>query len=165
MNRTRVWLVVGAIVAAACGASAPATLTVDEYAEAMQRVETEFDAESPNPADDPADRDRYPLGGDLVVANELHVAFQKRLAGWRAIQPPPELAALHEELVAALEAVQQEVEKYLTEQAVQEGTLDFDTIGPKVEPFLSSAADACRALRSALLERGARVDFAANCQF
>jgi len=161
------WLAASSIlafVAVACTA-ASAELTLAEYAEAMQRVESQFRSDAPNPAGRPEGRDQYPLGGDLVIANELYMEFERRLAGWRGIIPPPSVSQLHDELVAALDAVQSEVGEYLTDEAMTGTDFDFDTIGPAVEPFLETASVACRDLRSAVRASGADVDFADNCNF
>jgi len=153
-----------AFVAAACSAGST-SLTVEEYAEALQAVESGFLSEAPDPLGQPQDRDQYPLGGDLVVANTLYMEFQERLVGWRAISPPMEMNELHGRLVDALEAVQQEVGRYLGEQAMSEADFDFDSIGPAVGPFLLDASRACVELRSALNGAGAEVEFADACNF
>jgi len=163
------WLiatVVISFVAVACTADSTPR-TVDEYAAAMQAVESEFQAEAPDPSGQPEDRNRYPLGGDLVVANELYMYLESRLAGWRAITPPPSISPLHDRLVYALDAIQHEVGKYLGEQAMTESDFDFDfdTIGPAVAPFLREATAACRALQSALHDTRTDVDFVDNCNF
>jgi hypothetical protein len=152
-----------ALVAVACSADST-SLTVEEYVVAMQAVESGFVSEAPDPGQ-PEDRDLYPLGGDLVVANVLYMYYEERLDGWRAISPPSEVSDLHSQLVDALEAVQQEVGEYLGEQAMSTNDFDFDSIGPAVRPFLRDASVACRELRSALSDAGAEVEFADSCDF
>jgi len=161
------WLavVVGlAVVAAACTSDA-AALSVEEYAAALQEVESDFDSATPDVSEAEADPDEYPLGGDLVAANSLYMKFEERLAGWRAISPPPEMSKLHTQLIAALDEVQREVGEYLGEHAMTDGDFDFDTIGPAVEPFLANASAACRELRAALEEADAGVVFVEACEF
>ena len=153
-----------ALVAAACSAEST-PLTVEEYAAALQAVESGFVSEAPDPLGQPEDRDQYPLGGDLVVANDLYMEYDGRLAGWRALSPPPQLAELHGQLVDALDGVQREVGMYLAEHAVSDNDFDFDSIGPAVGPFLNDAAVACRELRSALEDAEAEVEFAESCTF
>ncbi len=153
-----------ALVAAACSADST-PLTVEEYATALQEVESDFDSTSTDLSDPESNRDEYPLGGDLVAANGLYMEYEERLDGWRAISPPPELSELHVQLVAALDAVQEEVGDYLGENAMAGNEFDFDSIGPAVQPFLRDAAAACRELRAALEGADAGVVFADSCNF
>ena len=151
-----------ALIAAACSAD-PTALNVEEYAVALQAVETDFDSAAPDPSGQ--DRTEYPLGGDLVAANDLYMYYEDRLDGWRAITPPAEMTELHIQLVEALDALQQEVGDYLGEHAMTGSDFDSATIGPAVGPFLSDAVAACRELRSALSDAGAEVDFVDSCNF
>ena len=153
-----------ALIATACSADATA-LSVEEYAVALQEVEADFDSGAPDLRSPDADRSEYPLGGDLVAANSLYMKYEERLDGWRAIFPPPEMSELHIQLVAALDAVQEEVGEYLGENAMAGDDFDFDSIGPAVEPFLRDAAAACRELRVALEGADAGVVFADSCDF
>jgi len=155
-----------ALVAVACS-SEPTTapVTIDEYAEAMQAVESRFAAAAPDPEGQPEDRNRYPLGGDLVFANDLYTILEERLSGWRAITPPPSVAEFHDRLVDALDAVQHEVGEYLGSEAMTGTDFDFDTIGAAVAPFLRQAATACRDLHSALRDARADVAFVGDCNF
>lgn len=152
------------LVAGACSAD-PTALTIEEYAAAMQWVEKGFESDSPDVGGPDADRDDYPLGGDLVIADHLYMKYEDRLNGWRAIAPPPEVSELHVQLVEALDAVQEEVGDYLGHHAVSDNDFDFDSIGPAVEPFLRNAAAACRELRAALSDADAGVAFADSCNF
>jgi hypothetical protein len=155
-------------------------LALDEYAVAMQAVETSFggDASDPGPPDDlppePPDRSpppappsdgQYPLGGDLVAATVLFSEFDRRLDGWRAIDPPLSVAGLHDQLVDALDAIQRAVGDYLGSEAMAGTEFEFSSIGDAVAPLLRSATTACLQLRTALQEAGADVDFAGNCEF
>ena len=157
-------LVAFAGLAAACS-SDDSAMSVTEYADALQAVETAFLEQAPNPADNPEDRDQFAVGGDLTAASILYSEFEERLSGWRELRPPPELEESHSELVAALDAVQDEVGKYLAESATETTDFDFDTIGPKVGPLLFNARAACLELDTALDGVGASVDFAQNCRF
>jgi len=156
-----------ALVVAAC-ASESKPMTLDEYALAMQAVETSFEGDGPDPGqpeDQPEMRGQYPLGGDLVAATALFSEFDRRLDGWRAINPPSSLAGLHGQLVDALDAIQRAVGDYLGSEAMAGVEFEFSSIGGAVAPLLGSASSACRQLRTAIQEAGADVDFAGNCGF
>ncbi len=160
-------------------------MTLDEYALAMQAVETSFEGDGPDPGQpedqsedlppEPPDRSpppappemrgQYPLGGDLVAATALFSEFDRRLDGWRAINPPSSIAGLHGQLVDALDAIQRAVGDYLGSEAMAGVEFEFSSIGGAVAPLLGSASSACRQLRTALQEAGADVDFAGNCEF
>jgi len=155
-----------ALVAAACGGGSDTTpLSLEGYVEAMQAVEVRFAADTPNPAEETADRDGYPIGGDLVAANDLYMEFEARLDGWRAVTPPESLKPLHEELVGALDAVQAAVGKYLGDEAISNTDFDFASIGSKVSPLLTAAGAACRELRTAARDAGADLEFTGDCEF
>lgn len=153
-----------AIVAAACSADAE-PMSLHEYAAAMQAVENSFVADAPDPSAGGVEVGQYPLGGDLVMATVLYSEFERRLAGWRAITPPASVARQHDRLVAALDAVQREVGDYLGGEAMTGTEFDFGAIGGAVGPFLQEASGACRELRSVLIDAGAPVRFAGNCNF
>ena len=161
------WMAAGvglALVAAACSADVSA-LSVEEYAVALQQVETDFESNTLDPAAQEANGDRYPLGGDLVAANELYMKYEDRLNAWRAISPPPEMSELHRQLVEALDAVQSEVGEYLGEHAMTDSNFELASIGPAVAPSLRSASAACRELRAALEDASAGVVFVDSCNF
>lgn len=166
-----------ALVVVAC-ASESKPMTLDEYALAMQAVETSFEGDGPDPGqpegqpgvsgqpeDQPEMRGQYPLGGDLVAATALFSEFDRRLDGWRAINPPSSIAGLHGQLVDALDAIQRAVGDYLGSEAMAGVEFEFSSIGGAVAPLLGSASSACRQLRTAIQEAGADVDFAGNCEF
>ena len=153
-----------ALVAAAC-TSESAPMTLDEYAAAMQVVETSFLSDAPDPAGQPEDGGQYPLGGDLVSANALFSEFDSRLDGWRAINPPSSIALLHDRLVDALDAVQRAVGDYLGNEAMAGSDFEFSSIGGVVGPLLRDATTACRELRTAITDAGADVDFVEDCDF
>ena len=157
-------LLLFALVAAAC-ASESAPMTLDEYAAAMQVVEASFLSDAPDPQGQPEDSDVYPLGGDLVAANALFSEFERRLDGWRAINPPSSIAGLHDRLVEALDAVQRTVGDYLGSEAMAGSDFEFSSIGGVVGPLLRDATTACRELQTAIADAGADVDFAENCDF
>ncbi len=170
-------LSVFALVVAAC-TSDSAPMALDEYAVAMQAVETSFGGDAPDPGqpedqpgvggqpeEQPEIRGQYPLGGDLVAATALFSEFDRRLDGWRAINPPLSIAGLHDQLVDALDAIQRAVGDYLGSEAMAGVEFEFSSIGGAVAPLLQSATLACRQLRTALQEAGADVDFAGNCDF
>ncbi len=154
-------LLLFALVAAAC-ASESAPMSLDDYTVAMQAVETRFMDDAP---DQPEDQDRYPLGGDLVAANALFSEFDRRLDGWRGINPPSSIAGVHDRLVEALDAIQRAVGDYLGSEAMAGTEFEFSSIGSAVAPFLQNATTACRELRTALRDVGAEVDFAGDCEF
>ena len=154
-------LLLFALVASAC-ASESAPMAFDDYVVAMQAVETRFVGDAP---DQPEDRDQYPLGGALVAANALFSEFDRRLDGWRAINPPSSIVGLHDRLVEALDAIQRAVGDYLGSEAMAGTEFEFSSIGSAVAPFLQNATTACRELRTALRGAGAEVDFAGDCEF
>lgn len=169
MSRKR-WSAFGALIAVAAvacgsdtGASAP--LTFEEYTAEMRAIESRFQAESPDPLGDPDAREAYPVGGDLVFATETYMAFDRRLARWRGITPPQELADLHARLVGAVDAYQDEVGGYLMDEALEGSDFDFETIGPKVGAYGAAAAEACRDLQRALSAEGVIGVFSDGCQF
>lgn len=157
-------LLLFALVASTC-ASDSAPMALDDYAVAMQAVETSFEGDAPDPLNQPEDRSGYPLGGDLVAANALFSEFDKRLDGWRAISPPTSIAGLHDRLVEALDAIQRAVGDYLGSEAMAGTEFEFSSIGSAVAPFLQKAVAACRQLRTAIRDAGAKVDFAGDCDF
>ena len=144
------------LIVAACGGTSE-QLSVDAYARELQAVEVSFGADAPGPEVNPEEFSSYPGASDLVYANELYRGFDVRLSGWRSLTPPAELVEEHNQLVAALEEIQETVGKYLMDESFDPENFSFRDIGMQVGPLLRSAEAACRELRSSLDDLGERL--------
>ena len=166
MNRTRLLTITIAValVAATCGGEDDGTspLTLAEYTAELQAIEAEFQVDA---ADDPDSRGPYPIGGDLVAATELYMAYDERLASWQALAPPTEVGDAHTRFVDALATFKKELGDYLMDEALEADDFDFGAIAPKVASYIEAAVAACRDLESALVNAGAEIEFEDNCTF
>jgi hypothetical protein len=152
-----------ALVAAACGGDSDGPLTLEEYAAEMESLSDDFFADRPD--DNEGVGGEYPIGGDLVPATELYTAYDSLLSSWSALRPPESVADLHADLIRALDALQIKVGDYLMDEALQQGELQFQNIGRKVQQEIFGAAQVCRSLTSAIAQEGIDRRIFGDCEF
>ena len=141
--------------------------TIEAYAAGLNVIEIDF-AEDVEALGPPDSGDGFPLEAQLVFATNLYELSHRRLDRWKGLTPPdPDVAAYHEQLVAAYTAVQQEVGDYLNHAALEREEFDFSAISsdPGVFAALARASTACRAIEQRLRDAGHPAAFAFDCQF
>ena len=156
--------VIGALLAvgAACG-DGTGTLSLASYSVDMQGVETEFLADSLDHG--APEGEDYPIDDELVYFTHAFESLEKRVEGWKALSPPPDLATEHQLLVFTMEEVQRIVLEYAQQAALGGDDFAMAEMAVDAEVVASSAAwrAACRDLaeRAILLE--APIAFAGSC--
>ena len=164
MRRVALLIVVLVVLTTCGGDSDPMSLA--GYVSAMQEVEDDFAAETSS-LDGTSPSEEYYIDGELVGATHLYELLQERLAGWRAIAPPADVAEHHDELIEALTDLQDEVGMYLLDEALTAEEFEFASIGthPAIVQRLEAAEAACRDLRSQVTTLGTSLTMATDCEF
>ena len=157
-------LVLG-LTAATCGGTDPAAaLDLDQYVEQMQEFREAFLREVPGSEGTGPPDSGYPIGGDLVGATALYTAYDELLSDWEKIAPPAEVAAEHQAMISALDALQKAIGSYLGHEAIETGELDFASIGRNFQAELGGVFLACSELQAAVSQSNGGEVFG-DCSF
>ncbi len=151
-HATAVFLLL-ALPAAACTAvdgdgdgAAPDSLSVHAYASTVSEIMTRAGSE-----------ENYPLGGSTVRTATIFLAVEQDLADLKAVLAPSAIRDKHLEVVARIEAVQDEVARYLQHHGVQGDDISLNDIfvDADINPLILEARAACVELGAKLDELGA----------
>ena len=130
-----------ALPAAACTAvdgdgdsAAPESLSAHAYATTVTEIMTRADSE-----------ENYPLGGSTVRTATIFLTIQENLADLKAVPAPSAIRDQHLEVVARIEAVQDEVARYLQHHGLQGDDISLDDIfiDADINPLILEARAAC----------------------
>ena len=138
-----------ALFASACsGSEQKSELTAEAYATRLLEIM--------NPS---VPEEDFPVGGSNVRIAGIFAVVEDGLADMGALQPPPELQAIHAELLVRFDAVQEAVASYLQHHGVVGERIEMEHLvgDPEIGPLISEARDSCRMLRTVLDKLG--VDF------
>ncbi len=126
--------------------AAPDSLSVHAYASTVTEIMTRAGSE-----------ENYPVGGSTVRTATIFLAIEKNLADLKAVPAPSAIRDEHSEVVARIEAVQDEVARYLQHHGVQGDDISLNDIisDADINPLLLDARTACIELGAKLDELGA----------
>ncbi len=142
-----------ALPAAACAAvdgdgdgAEPESLSVNAYATTVTEIMTRAGSE-----------ENYPLGGSTVRTATIFLTVEQDLADLEAVPAPSAIRDQHLEVVARIEAVQDEVARYLQHHGVQGDDISLNDIfiDADINPLILEARAACVELGAKLDELGA----------
>ncbi len=126
--------------------AASESLSVHAYATSVTEIMTRAGSE-----------ENYPLGGSTVRTATIFLTIEKNLADLKAVPAPSAIRDKHLEVVARIEAVQDEVARYLQHHGVQGDDISLDDIfvDADINPLILEARTACVELGAKLDELGA----------
>ncbi len=145
---TAVFLLV-ALPAAACTAvdgdgdgAASDSLSVQVYASTVTEIMTRGGS-----------AENYPIGGSTVNTTLIFFAIEENLADLKAVRVPGSIRVEHSEVISRIEAVQEEVARYLRQHGVRGDDISLDDISfdADISPLILEARTAC-------IELGAKLD-------
>ena len=148
--------------AASCGDD-DAALNLSDYAKGMQAVEAHFLEQSLDHG--PPTGEDYPIDDQLVYFTHAFEILETRVEGWKALEPPDDLADHHVRLVATMEKVQKIVLEYAQNAALDDSEFDMDELAIDAEVVVASAIwrAACRDFAEVAILLDAPVAFAGSC--
>lgn len=126
--------------------AAPDSLSVHAYASTVSEIMTRAGSEA-----------NYPVGGSTVRTATIFLAIEKNLADLKAVPAPSAIRDEHSEVVARIEAVQDEVARYLQHHGVQGDDISLNDIisDADINPLILDARTACVELGAKLEGLGA----------
>ncbi len=118
------------------------SLSVHAYASTVAEIMTR-----------PGSEGNYPVGGSTVRTAMTFLALEKDLADLRAVRAPGAIRAEHLDVIVRIEAVQDEVARYLQQHGVQGDDISSNDIffDADISPLILEARTAC-------IELGAKLD-------
>ena len=122
------------------------SLSVHEYASTVADIMARAGSE-----------ENYPVGGSTVRTAMTFLAIDDNLADLKAVPAPSAIRDEHSEVIARIEAVQDEVARYLQHHGVQGDDISLDDIlfDADINPLILEARTACIELGEKLDELGA----------
>ncbi|MCH8129999.1 MAG: hypothetical protein IIC70_08885 [Acidobacteria bacterium] len=117
-------------------------LSVHEYASTVAEIMTRAGS-----------GENYPIGGSTVRTATIFLELEKNLADLKAVSAPSAIRVEHSEVIARIEAVQDEVARYLQQHGVRGDDISLNDISfdADISPLILEARTAC-------IELGAKLD-------